>query len=171
MTPSPHSAAILTVSDRCANGEATDTAGPALRARLESRGYDPIEQRTVADETDQIRDAIAHWINAGIALVTTTGGTGFAPRDRTPEAVAPLLERRADGLMERARSTCSAATPFASLSRGIAGITDRTLIITLPGSERGAVETLDAIADLLPHAIKLVRSEPTSHPRPKSQQA
>lgn len=165
-------AAVLTVSDRCARGESIDTTGPALRQLLTERlGAAIVEARCVPDEPTEIASAIRTWCDQSptIALILTTGGTGFAPRDRTPEAVRPLLEREASGLLELARMRTLVSTPRSVLSRGIAGLRGRTLILTLPGSERGALEQCEAILDVLPHALDQARGAPDDHhdPRPK----
>jgi len=153
---------ILTVSDRCAAGDATDTAGPvlaevagnALRARL-------LTQQIVPDEENRIQTALKTWAENDPRpdLILTTGGTGLAPRDITPEATASILERRHPGLLELARLRCYEKTPLTFLSRGEAGTIGRSLIINLPGSERGATEMLQALSDVLPHAFGTLRGE------------
>lgn len=155
-------AAILTVSDRCSRGEARDTSGPALARMLESRlNAEIASTRCLPDERDQLSACFVDWSRpeAGIDLVLSTGGTGLAPRDVTPEAAKAIIEREHPGLMELARLRCSAKTPRTYLSRGIAGVRGRTLILTLPGSERGSTEMLEALLDLLPHAIETLRGE------------
>ncbi|MCA9299807.1 MAG: MogA/MoaB family molybdenum cofactor biosynthesis protein, partial [Phycisphaerales bacterium] len=111
------------------------------------------------DEEASIRAFVQEAVASSCDLVLTTGGTGFAPRDRTPEAVARLLDRRAENLMELARLRCKEITPFTYLSRGVSGTIGATLVVTLPGSPRGACETLEAMIDLIPHAIDALRSE------------
>ncbi len=168
-TRSPIRAAVLTVSDRCSRGAAVDTSGPACERLLAERlGAVVVARACLPDEIEPIAALFRAWSdpNATIDLVVATGGTGFAPRDVTPEAARRVLEREAPGLMELARSRCAQQTPLTYLSRGVAGTIGRTLLLTLPGSERGATETLAALVDVLPHAIASLRSEidPNNHP-------
>lgn len=163
---------VLTVSDRCAQGIREDRGGPAVvKAMLELGPAQLCEQSIVPDEIDQITEQIRAWITAKDApdLILTTGGTGLATRDVTPEATLQLLERRHDGLLELARRRCYDITPMTYLSRGVSGTAGQTLIINLPGSPRGATETLQAISDILPHAIETLRDQVgDNHPsRPK----
>ena len=154
--------AILTVSDRCSRGEATDETGPALQALVRTKlGAKVVDTQCVPDEAEPIQRAIRGWVDPWqrIDLILTAGGTGLAPRDRTPEAVAPMIERPHAGLMELARLRCYEITPRAFLSRGIAGAIGKTLVLTLPGSIRGATEQLGALLDILPHAIETIRGE------------
>ncbi len=151
--------AILTVSDRCARGAATDTAGPALGVRAcEALGAELVATACVPDERDEIAAALRAWADETPPpdLILTTGGTGLAPRDITPEATLGVLDRRHAGLVELMRARCGADNQRAYLSRAEAGTIGRTLVINLPGSERGAVESFDAVADLLPHALGLL---------------
>lgn len=167
----PIRVAILTVSDRCSRGEATDTSGPALadlaHARLDAEVLATV---CLPDERPRISGQLRDWALRDPLpdLILTTGGTGLAPRDVTPEATLDVIERRHAGLMELVRRRCSQATPHAYLSRGEAGTLGQTLIVNLPGSERGATESLDALLDLLPHAISLLRDDrrtpSASHP-------
>lgn len=148
--------AILTVSDRCARGEATDTAGPALGARArEALDAELVATACVPDERDEIVRLIRTWATETRApeLILTTGGTGLAPRDVTPEATLAVIERRHAGIVELMRSRCGAVNPRAYLSRAEAGTIGRTFVLNLPGSERGAVESFDAVIDILPHAL------------------
>lgn len=168
-TMSPIRAAVLTVSDRCARGETTDTSGPALQHILrEQLQATIVTSACVADEEDAISEVLRDWSreDAGIDLALTTGGTGLAPRDVTPEAARRVIEREHAGLMELARARCAAITPRAYLSRGVAGAAHRTLIVTLPGSPRGSVENLQALLDILPHAIETLRGEVQDDGRP-----
>lgn len=154
--------AILTVSDRCFRGETVDTAGPALAALAEtSVAGQIVGQACVADERDQITAALRNWLGSDRPpdIILTTGGTGLSPRDVTPEATLEVLERRHSGLMELIRFRCLGKTPRAYLSRGEAGIAGQTLIINLPGSERGATESFEALTDILPHAVETLRGE------------
>lgn len=166
--------AVLTVSDRCSRGETQDTSGPALVALATKRlGAELVETACVADEIDQIAAVFRAWSQRDrtIDLVLTTGGTGLSPRDVTPEAALLVIERQHPGLMELARQRCAAKTPRAYLSRGVAGAAGRTLIITLPGSQRGAVESLESLLDLLPHAVEILRGEAHDDDRPVAKAA
>ncbi len=150
--------AILTVSDRAHAGTIRDASGPALARIIVEGGLGHVEATAIVpDEEDAIRAQILAWVDAGIELILCTGGTGFAPRDRTPEAVASILDRPAPGLMELARMRCLARTPMTFLSRGVAGLVSSTIVITLPGSPTGACEQLEALLDVLPHAIASAR--------------
>lgn len=171
MTELPIRVAILTVSDRCARGEAVDTSGPAV-VELAQRALSAsvVVTACVPDEHAIISNQLRDWatVHPTPDLILTTGGTGLAPRDVTPEATASILERRHDGLLELARLRCLEQTPRAFLSRGQAGTIGRCLIINLPGSRKGATEFLEAIVDVLPHAIRMLRGEDTSHPANES---
>ena len=165
-TSHPFTAAVLTISDRCSRGEAQDTSGPALVEILtQTFNADVQSTKCVPDEIDRIQAAIRAWAQTGIDLVLTTGGTGLAPRDVTPEAIAPLLDKPAPNLLELARLRCLEKTANTYLSRGVAGVVNKTLVITLPGSRTGSTETLEAIADILPHAIDAMKDRDT-HPAP-----
>jgi len=158
----PLRAAVLTVSDRCSRGERADGSGPALVEILRTRlGAEIVETRVVPDERDRIAGCFGEWSRGPrpIDLVLSTGGTGLAPRDVTPEAARAVIEREHPGLMELARLRCLAKTPKAYLSRGVAGTIGGTLILTLPGSPRGATENLEALLDILPHAIETLRGD------------
>jgi molybdenum cofactor synthesis domain-containing protein len=159
-------AAVVTVSDRCAAGKAEDTAGPAVGELLTEK-LDAHVSWTglVPDDMDTISATIKEIAERNIDLLLTVGGTGLGPRDVTPEATLAVLERRHAGLMELVRLRCYDKTPFAYLSRGETGTIGRTLVINLPGSQRGAVECLTALLDVLPHAIELLRGEARNHDR------
>lgn len=162
-------AAVLTVSDRCSQGEAVDLSGPALVEMLRTRLHAIVAAtRCLPDEQHGLAACFQEWSRpqAGIDLVLSTGGTGLAPRDVTPEAARRVLEREHSGLMELARLRCLARTPRTFLSRGVAGTVGQTLILTLPGSPRGATETLEALLDILPHAIETLRGESPDDSRP-----
>lgn len=151
---------VLTVSDRCASGERDDLGGPAVTGAMSDHfGADLIHALIVPDEQRRITDALRAWLKGedAVDLILTTGGTGLSPRDMTPEATLPVLERRHDGLLELARRRCYDITPMTYLSRGVAGTSGQTLIINLPGSPRGAVQMIEAITDVLPHAIHSMR--------------
>jgi len=158
----PMRIAILTVSDRCSRGETVDTSGPALadltRAQLNA---EVVATACLPDERSQLGEQLRQWAlhDPKPDLILTTGGTGLAPRDLTPEATLDVLERRHAGLMELIRLRCYEKTPRAYLSRGEAGTLGQTLILNLPGSQRGASESLQALLDILPHAIETLRGE------------
>jgi len=155
--------AILTISDRSYRGERPDSSGPALTDFSLSQNWEVITSRIVPDEKEQITSVMQEWISGNsIDIILTTGGTGFAPRDITPEATLEVIEKLAPGLAEAMRLSSLQKTPHAMLTRGICGIAGRTLIINLPGSPRAAVENLQAIANVLPHAIELLQESPTS---------
>lgn len=151
---------ILTVSDRSARGQRPDASGPALKEKIISLGWLVSETGLVPDDLAAIQAVLAKWAD-GFALdvILTTGGTGFAPRDITPEATQAVIERPAPGLVEAMRAASLQITPHAMLSRGAAGIRGRTLIVNLPGSPRAALENLDVILPVLPHAIQLLRED------------
>lgn len=158
----PITAAILTVSDRCSRGLATDTSGPALAEMVRSRlGGVVTAAVCLPDEADLLAGQIKRWAieSPRPDLILTTGGTGLAPRDVTPEATLSVLQRRHAGLMELIRQRCFAKTPRAFLSRGEAGTIAGSLVINLPGSLRGSTESLEALLDILPHAIETLRGE------------
>ena len=154
---------VLTVSDRCARGEREDLGGPAVADAVVAGlpGAAVAERAVVPDERTQIAALLARWADdLCLDLILTTGGTGFAPRDVTPEATRDAVERVAPGLAEAMRAESLRITPHAMLSRAVAGIRGRTLIVNLPGSPKGAVENLGTIAAVLPHAIELLRAAP-----------
>ena len=156
--------AILTVSDRSSRGERPDTSGPALVELVQSQGWQVVGQRIVPDEVGEIQQAMQAWSDSGQAdVILATGGTGFAPRDVTPEATRAIVERLTPGLDEAMRSASLQVTAHAMLSRSVSGIRKRTLIITLPGSPKGATENLQVVLPALEHAIQLLREEPAGH--------
>jgi len=149
-------ARILTVSDRCSRGEATDTAGPAVASQLRQTMRASIESVVcVPDEHQEIARTLRTWAaeEPALDLILTVGGTGLAPRDVTPEATRAVLDRPHPGIVELMRARCGERHPRAYLSRAVAGTIGQTLVVNLPGSERAAVESLDAIMDILPHAL------------------
>jgi len=150
-------AAILTISDRCARGEAQDLTGPALRDALMEVGVDILERRVVPDEREMIQAELVRLSDqVGADVVITNGGTGLGPRDVTPEATEAVLERRAPGIAEAMRAGSQVHTPTAMLSRGTAGLRGTTLIVNLPGSPRGATECLGIILPVLGHALDMI---------------
>ena len=155
--------AVITVSDSVLAGTRQDLSGPAVRERVESYGWTVSAVQSVADESLQIAEAIRNLANSGeVSVVLTTGGTGVALRDVTPEATRSVIEREIPGLGELMRSEGRKFTSKAVLSRALAGVRGRTLIVNLPGSPKGAVESLDAIAKLIPHVVDLLEGR-TAH--------
>jgi molybdenum cofactor biosynthesis protein B len=154
-------AAVLTVSDRVSRGESADASGDALAELLAADGYD-ITRRVVPDEADEIAAAIEELAREA-ALVLTTGGTGIAPRDVTPEATRTVLEREAPGIAEALRANSIAKTPHGLLSRGAAGVIGSTLVVNLPGSTGGCRDGYAVLRPALDHALSLLRDEPTHH--------
>ena len=148
---------ILTVSDKGARGEREDRSGPAIREMIEAAGGEVVRARIVPDEREDIRAALIDWSDEGLDLVLTTGGTGFSPRDWTPEATKSVLEREAPGLAEAMRRAGAEKTPTAILSRAVAGIRKATLIVNLPGSEKAVRESLAAILPALAHGIGVLK--------------
>jgi len=157
----PIRTAILTVSDRSSQGERPDQSGPALLQAIQARGWEAVRTGIVPDEVVEIRNILIAWCDSTeIDVIITTGGTGFAPRDVTPEATQSIIDRSAPGLAEAMRSSSLLVTPHAMLSRATAGIRGRTLIINLPGSPKAAVENLQVIEPVIPHAVQLLREDP-----------
>lgn len=161
---------ILTVSDKGWRGEREDRSGPAIREMMEAAGADVVRARIVPDEPELIKAALVEWSGEGLDLILTTGGTGFSPRDWTPEATRAVVEREAPGICEAMRQAGMKKTPTAMLSRAVAGIRGSTLIVNLPGSEKGARESLDAIMEALPHGIDILKGKAgeCGHPRRRS---
>lgn len=150
--------AILTVSDRSSRGEREDLSGPALQAQVTVLGWLVCRAGIVPDEIDQIAKILSEWADNDQAdVILTTGGTGFAPRDVTPEATRRVVERLTPGLDEAMRAASLKITAHAMLSRAVSGIRKTTLIVNLPGSPRGAVENFRVIVPVLPHAVELLR--------------
>ena len=154
-------AAVLTVSDGVAAGEREDKSGDLLAELLAADGYE-LERRVVADDREAIADAIVE-LAEDAALVLTTGGTGLGPRDVTPEASAEVIERPAPGIAEAIRADSIAKTPHGLLSRGVAGVRDRTLVVNLPGSPRGCRDGFAVLQPALGHALELLAGEQTAH--------
>lgn len=156
--------AILTVSDAASRGERVDSSGDAIVAWATARGAQVVDRTLVPDETDRIVPVLLSWCDQDSAdLVLTTGGTGLSPRDITPEATRAVLEREAPGIAERLRITMIEKFPRAALSRGMAGVRNRTLIVNLPGSPGGVRDSLDALEPIVNHAVQIVRGTPTDH--------
>jgi molybdopterin adenylyltransferase len=148
--------AVITISDRCSRGEMTDTAGPAVVELLRQHWQDAeVRLGLLPDEEDEIAAELQRLCAEGAALVLTAGGTGLGPRDRTPEATRRVMEREAPGLAEAMRAQGAVSNQFAWLSRGVAGMKGTTLLVNLPGSKRGATESLEAILPLLKHGIEV----------------
>jgi molybdenum cofactor synthesis domain-containing protein len=149
--------AVLTISDRCSQGMLADTAGPAVVAILRQHWPDTeIRTSLLPDDEDAIATALSELVRQGAALVLTVGGTGLGPRDRTPEATRRIIDREAPGLAEAMRFLGSVQNPYAWLSRAVAGLKQSTLILNLPGSRRGAEESLTAVLALVKHALEVV---------------
>lgn len=154
---------ILTLSDRSARGEREDASGPALASFLHAENCSVIKQQILPDDETVIRETLLQWSERGdVDVILTTGSTGFALRDVAPEATRAVIQREAPGLAEAMRMESLKKTPHAMLSRAVAGIRGRTLIVNLPGSPKGAVENLQTIFPVLPHAVQLLKDDPAS---------
>ena len=154
-------AAVITVSDSCAGGTREDQSGPAVTNFLKEHGFDVIATNIVPDEQSEIQQVILK-LTATANLIVTTGGTGIAPRDVTPEATRMVCDRLIEGIPERMRFEGAKKTPSAALSRGLCGVCGTSLVLNLPGNPKGAVESLQAVIDLLPHALRLLNGN-TGH--------
>jgi len=154
-------AAVLTVSDSSSRGERADLSGPATADLLRQNGFDVTHQEVVPDDQSAIESALIRF-SQQVQLVVTTGGTGIAERDVTPEATRAVCSRLIEGLPEKMRADGSQHTPYAILSRGLCGIRGRALILNLPGSPNGAAQSLQSVIDVLPHAVDLLAGE-TGH--------
>lgn len=152
-------AKVLTVSDGVAAGERDDRGGAGLVERLTAEGYEVVEHRVVADGRENVGEALVELADGFAGLVVTTGGTGFGPRDLTPEGTRIVLDREAPGLAEAMRLV----SPLGRLSRAVAGTRGAALILNTPGSPTGAIETMDAVLDVIPHALRLLAGESTAH--------
>ena len=160
----PLTAAVLTASDGCAAGVVPDRSGKVARDFLQDMGFSIADSAIVPDELDAIRERVQTWAGSGVRLVLTTGGTGLGPRDRTPEAIAPLLDRELPGYGELLRSEGLRDTPMAVLSRSLAGSIGATLVIVLPGSPRAVESGLRTLAPTIPHALQLLAGDTAHRP-------
>lgn len=152
---------VLTVSDRSSRGEREDTSGPALTGLVSAQGWQVVLVKTVPDDLELLRGVLSEWADSGqIDIILTTGGTGFAPRDVTPEATRAVIDREAPGLAEAMRIASAAKSKHAMLSRAIAGLRGAVLIINLPGSPKAAVENLQTVIPALEHAVQLLHEDP-----------
>jgi molybdopterin adenylyltransferase len=152
-------AKVLTVSDGVVHGTREDRSGQALADRLAAADFDVVERRVVADGVETVATALREMADGFAGLIVSTGGTGFTPRDLTPEGTRAVIEREAPGLAEAMRLV----NPLGRLSRGIAGIVGQTVVLNTPGSPKGCVEQLDAVIDIVPHALTLLGGGPTEH--------
>ncbi len=152
-------AKVLTCSDGVYHGVRDDASGRALVDRLTAAGFDVVDHRVTADGADTVAQVLVELTTGFAGLVVSTGGTGFAPRDQTPEATTAVIERSAPGLAEAMRS----CNPLGRLSRGVAGIRGGAIIVNTPGSTKGCVEQLEAVIDVLPHALRLLHDADTTH--------
>ena len=154
---------ILTLSDRSSRGERADASGPALADLIRAQNWSVTDQAIFPDEESAIRATLTEWADSSrFDVILTTGGTGFALRDVTPEATRAVIQRDAPGLAETMRAESLKKTPHAMLSRAVAGIRGRTLIVNLPGSPKGATENLQTIMPVIPHAVQLLKDDPAS---------
>ena len=157
--PNGIDAKVLTVSDGVIAGTREDRSGVALEERLQAEGFAVVDRRVVADGVESVAAALREMAAGFAGVVVSTGGTGFGPRDLTPEGTRSVIDREAPGLAEAMRLV----NPLGRLSRGVAGTIGTTLVLNTPGSPKGAVECLDAVIDILPHAVRLLSDAPTSH--------
>ena len=160
----PTAAKILTVSDGVVHRTREDRSGQALADHLDELGFDVVERTVVADGLESVRDALRELSRGFNGVIVTTGGTGFGPRDLTPEGTRAAIDREAPGLAEAMRLV----NPLGRLSRGICGTVDGALVVNTPGSTKGCIETFDAIADVLPHAVRLLVDNRDPHPHGES---
>lgn len=162
-------ACVITCSDSASRGEREDRSGPAVRTLLEKNGFTVDAVVIVPDDIDAIATVIDNSARDGARLVVTTGGTGIAPRDVTPEATLRVCDRLVPGFGEVMRAASLAKTPMATLSRAQAATRGSTLVINLPGSPKGAVENLEAVLHIIPHALELLSGKPVDHERQRAE--
>ena len=155
-------AAVLTLSDAGSRGRREDTSGPRIYQRLTDLGLDIPHRSLLPDDPDRIESQLREWVEMGLSLIIATGGTGFGPRDFTPEASRRVIDREAPALAQHLAASGLAHTPMAALSRGLCGIARATLIVNLPGSLKAVNEQLDALEPVLPHALELIAGD-TEH--------
>ena len=155
---------ILTASTAGSHGQREDTSGAVIKEMLAPPDYECVRYEVVPDDLSMISDRLAGWSDEGVDLIVTTGGTGVAPTDVTPEAALSVIDRHVPGLAEAMRAGTLSKTPMAMLSRQVAGIRGRTLIITLPGSPKGVRECLEVVQPVLGHALDLLRDQAEGHP-------
>jgi molybdenum cofactor synthesis domain-containing protein len=153
---------ILTVSDRSSRGERPDSSGPVLVELVEAQGWGALPVKIVPDEVEAIRTVLLDWSDSGeVDVILTTGGTGFAPRDVTPEATLSVIEKEAPGVAEAMRKQSLAITPHGMLSRAVAGIRGKTFIANLPGSPKAARENFQVLIPVIPHIVELLKDDPS----------
>jgi len=154
---------ILTLSDRSSRGERADSSGPALAHLIQAEGWSVVNQAILPDDESAIRETLIAWADSKeMDVILTTGGTGFSPRDVTPEATRAVIERDAPGLAEAMRSASLKITPHSMLSRIVTGIRNKSIIINLPGNPKGATENFQVVLPVLSHAVQLLREDPAS---------
>ncbi len=156
--------AVLTVSDAASRGARKDTSGERIMEWAAIHGWPVVSRETAPDEPDTVVRFLAQWADGGeVDLILTTGGTGLSPRDRTPEATRAVIDREVPGIPEALRGAAHRATPRAVLSRGVAGLRGRTLIVNLPGSEGGVSDGLSVLDPIVEHAVAIARGDPVDH--------
>jgi molybdopterin adenylyltransferase len=154
---------IITISDRSSRGEREDVSGPAIRQKIVDQNWETSKMEIIPDDFHSIKGLLSVWADSGeLDVILTTGGTGFSARDVTPEATQAVIERSTPGLTEAMRAASLKITPHAMLSRSFAGIRKRTLIVNFPGSPKAAIENLEVILPVLPHAVQLLHEDPSS---------
>jgi molybdopterin adenylyltransferase len=161
--PGTFTAAVVTVSDSCSRGERENLSGPAVAELLRKLNFEIVVQEIIPDNRIQIENLLIR-LSREVQFVVTTGGTGITTRDVTPEATCAVCEKLIDGISERMRNEGRKKTPFASLSRGVCGVRGHALILNLPGNPTGAIESLEAVAELIPHAIDLLSGKTEHEP-------
>ncbi len=160
--PSVSKAHVVTVSDGAFHGKREDASGQALLSLLSQGGFEVDNPEVVPDEAERIREAVMTAVERGVDLVVATGGTGLGPRDVTPQAISTIIDYEVPGIGEAMRRAGASSTPMAALSRSMAGVRKRTLIISVPGSPKGAIESLEAVMPVIGHAIQLLHGD-TAH--------